>query len=172
MTPRTSISGLDPAYTASYTRRGNVTRIGRWISGGTTPCSGSNWSCTHPQYDVAGNVVKTVDPRLKQTTFAYNDRYGSPDGNARLNSAPPELSGLTSFAFPTLITNPVGHTTYTQHDYYLGRPVDQENPTGVVSSFSYNEPLDRPTQQIRAASVTADRSQTSFSYDAVPVSPK
>lgn len=160
LTPRSSISGLDGSFTSSYLTRGNVTKVSRWIDSIT-------WADTFPQYDVAGNVVKTIDARGKAATFAYDDRFGGPDGEAQSNWAPAELSGsgLSTFAFPTLVTNAANDTSFMQYDYYLGKPVDQEDRNAVVTSFAYNDPLDRPTQQIRSANVLAYKTQTSFSYD-------
>ena len=100
------------------------------------------------------------------TSFEYADRFGSPDTEARSNTAPLELSGLTSFAVPTKKTNPVGHTVYTQFDYNLGRPVNSEDVNGIVASGYFDDDLDRPTQ-IRRAVATAVTNQTSFSYDDV-----
>src|SRR5206468_5711349 len=50
LTQRDSITGLDSSYTASFTRRGNATKISRWISGST-------WVDSFIQYDIVGNVV-------------------------------------------------------------------------------------------------------------------
>jgi YD repeat-containing protein len=101
---------------------------------------------------------------LLRFLFDYNDRFGVPKGEARSNTAPAELAGQASYAFATRVTNALGHTAYTQYDYYLGRPIDAEDPNGIVSSASYNDPLDRPTQVVRAVN-TALRNQTSFSYN-------
>ncbi len=131
----------------------------------------------HAQYDIAGNVVKTLDPRstemnLIATTFDFSDRFGSPDDDARQNTAPNPnwLNGQTTFAFATKVTNALGHEAYTQYDYFLGKPVNSEDPNGIVSSVAYNDDLDRPTQAIQArykvgSGVTSARRQTTFAYD-------
>lgn len=119
---------------------------------------------TYAQYDVAGNVVYAIDARGKPTTFAFDDRFGAPNGNAQANTPPTELAGSSAFALPTLVTNALNETVYTQYDYYLGKPVDVEDVNGVIASYSYSDPLDRLTQWIRAAS-SADSSQISFAYD-------
>lgn len=160
---RVSISGLDAAFTASCTKRGNATATTRYllVNGSET---GS--ISTFAQYDIAGNVIKTIDGRGFHTTLDYTDCFGSPDGNARIPTAPLELStpGQASYAFATLITNHLGHTAYTQFDYYLGRPVNFEDSNGIVSSGSYNDVLDRPKQIIIAVNEGVT-SQTTFSYD-------
>jgi RHS repeat-associated protein len=132
----------------------------------------------HNQYDIAGNLVKAVDGRGIATDFDFSDRFGAPGNDARSNAGAPELGGGFSYAFPTKVTNALGHTAYTQYDYYLGRPVTTEDANGIVSSVAYNDTLDRPTQGIQArykittppcappsACVPAVRRQTTIAYD-------
>ena len=86
--------------------------------------------------------------------------------------------GGSSYAFPTKVTNALGHTAYTQYDYYLGRPVNSEDANEIVSSLAYDDALDRPTQGIQArykvttppcvppsVCVPAERRQTTVTYD-------
>jgi RHS repeat-associated protein len=163
---RSNISGFDSSFNSSYTRRGNPTALTQYLlSNGTLTGSIASYS----QYDIAGNVVRNLDPRSTlsnniATTIEYDDRFGSPNNEARSNSAPSELTGLSSFAFPTKVVNALGHTTYAQFDYYLGQPVNGEDANGVVASGYFNDALDRPTQ-IRRAVETTIESQTTFSYD-------
>ena len=133
----------------------------------------------HNQYDIAGNLVKAVDGRGNSTDFDYSDRFdSSPDDEAQSNAGAPELAGGFSYAFPTKVTNALGHTTYTQYDYYLGMPVNTEDANGIVSSVAYNDALDRPTQGIQARykittppcappsiCVPAEKRQTTITYD-------
>ena len=162
---RSGISGLDASFTSSYAFRGNVTKSTSYLlTNGVVTGSVANYS----QYDVAGNVVKSIDGRGYASTISYTDVFGAPNGDARLNSTPLELSsvGQMSYAFPTSATNALTQTSYVQFDYYLGRPVDVENPNGVTNSSAFDDPLDRPTQTIKAANQsTAVKSQTSFSYN-------
>lgn len=151
---------------ASHYPRGNLTGIISYpnISNLT------EYVTTSAQYDVLGNIVKTVDARGYSTTLSYNDCFGSPDGNVRNstqcnNSTISQLNGLQTFALVTSASNPLGHTTYAQYDYNLGMAVDGEDINGVVSSGYYNDPLDRPTQIIRAANISSLKNQTSFIYD-------
>jgi YD repeat-containing protein len=116
---------------------------------------------------VAGNVVKTIDGGGYQTAIAYVDNFGWPDAEARLNASSTELGTQSSYALPSLVTNALGHTAYTQYDYYTGKAVDVEDVNGVTSSAYYNDDLDPPTQVVRAASDTTLRSQTTYSYDDV-----
>jgi len=164
LTNRTSISGLDAAFTTSYTTRGNGTgTAGYLLTNGSVTGSISAYA----QFDIAGNVVKTIDGRGFSTTLAFADCFGSPDGNATLNSAPLELSSQSqlSYAFATSATNHLGHTAFTQFDYYLGRPVEVQDANGIVSSGYFNDVLDRPTQVVAVVNNPSVKSQTTFSYD-------
>ena len=100
---------------------------------------------SYPQYDIAGNVVKTTDPLGNATDFYFEDRFGSPNGEAQSNTPPAELGGNGSFAFVTKVRNAANHYTYTQYDYYLGRAVDGEDANGVVSS-GYFEDFGQPDE--------------------------
>lgn len=156
---RANISGLDSAFTTGYTTRGNTTRVDRWLNN-----SGSLKVSAYAQFDIAGNPVKAIDARNYATDFDFTDRFGAPDGDARANAVPTELSGLSSFAFATKVTNALSHTAYTQFDYYLGSPVDSEDPNGVKASLYYADALDRPTKKINAVGAI-DATQARIYYD-------
>ena len=158
---RQSITGHNSNCGTGYALRGNATKITRYASAQNQSGALSVYS----QYDIAGNIIKSIDARGYATTFDFSDRFGAPDGEARNDNGAAELTGQYTFAFPTLITNALGHTSYTQFDYYLGQAVDMEDANGVVSSVSYADMLDRPTQVIRAANQSDVKSQTTFSYD-------
>ncbi|HYV09785.1 MAG TPA: RHS repeat-associated core domain-containing protein [Pyrinomonadaceae bacterium] len=163
---RTNISGFDSAFTTSYTTRGNATSsTGYFLVNGSVTGSFSSYA----QYDIAGNTVKVIDARstpsnIIASIIEYDDRYGVPDNEARANTAPGELAGLTSFAFPTKVRNPLDHATYTQFDYYLGQPINGEDANGSVAAGYFNDLLDRPTQVRRAVGTTIEN-QTTFTYD-------
>ena len=161
---RSSISGFDSSFSTSYTTRGNATGTTRYLlTNGSVTGSVSGYA----QYDIAGNVLKAIDARGYAINFDFNDRFGSPDYEAIGNTSPIELSsvGQASYASPTLVTNAANQTVYTQFDYYLGRPVNAQDPNGTVFASYYNEALDRPTQVIRDYNNASAKSQTIFSYD-------
>ena len=161
LTDRVNISGHDSGFTTAYATRGNLTAITHYLlTNGAVTGSVRAYS----QFDIAGNLTKTIDARGYATTIDYADRFGAPDGEARSNTPPSELTGLSSFAFATKLTNALGQTVYGQYDYYLGRPVDGEDLNGIVASAYYNDALDRPTQ-VRRAVTTPAASQSTFSYD-------
>jgi RHS repeat-associated protein len=148
----------------NYTTRGNVTKTSRWLN---TTGGAIN---SYQQYDVVGNVVKTIDANGSPTTFDFSDCFGMPDDDSRQNAPPAELSGQMTYALVTKITNAAQHNAYLQYDYHLARPVNSEDANGVVSSVEYNDDLDRPTQGIQAryvigVGVPAVRRQTTITYD-------
>ena len=151
------LSPTDP-YGTGFVARGNPTAVRRWLD--TT----GTYLTTSRAYDIAGNVVKETNPRSFATEFFFDDRFGAPDANARLNARPPELPNpLQTFAFATSSRNPLLHETFVQRDYYMSQPVDQEDVNGVVSSAWFDDPLNRPTR-IVAANSHSIRSRTLYEY--------
>ncbi len=157
---RTNISGLDAAFTTSYTTRGNVTKVSQWRN------TDNAYLAAYSQYDIAGNAVKAINANGNAMTLEFNDRFGAPNGEAQSNTNPSELSaaGQSSFAFPTKVTNALNHITYAQVDYYTGKPVDTEDPNNIKSSLYYDDVLDRPTKGIRGVG-TSLVNQTLITYD-------
>ena len=143
-------------------RRGNPTLVTNYENAQSLPPTGAHTLVL--QYDVAGNVVKVIDPRGQSSNIEYGDRFGTPDGEARAHTPPQELGGQQTYAFPTKMVNALGHETHAQYDYHLGAAVDGEDANGIVSSGSYNDPLDRPKQMTRAANAGNLRSQTTWNY--------
>jgi RHS repeat-associated protein len=175
LTPRSTISGLDSTYIqTAYQRRGNPTATTRYLlTNGVITGS----IVTYPQYDVAGNVVKSIDGRGYASTFDFSDAYGTPDGNARGNETPlpTELQGQSTYAFPTVMTvasgQSVAQVSYLQYDYYLGRPINGEDPNGVIVKGDFRDDagvadlLDRPRQIVRAVGNPTLQNRTLYSYD-------
>jgi len=157
-TDRPGIVNVDPAFTSGYRPRGNVSSVARWLNQTNAYVTNSY------EYDVAGNVTSATDPNGNVTGYDYSDRFGSPDGDASSNNAPPELEGGSAFAFQTLTRNPLGETTLSQYDFYIGQVVDAQDENGTVTSRYYNDALDRVTQIIAAANRSV-RSQTSVAYE-------
>jgi RHS repeat-associated protein len=168
LTDRQSIIGLCTTYTSagvcvntnpqSYLTRGNVTAISRWLLPNTAITA-------YSQYDIADNVVKAIDARGNATTISYEDNFGEPSGDVQPGFQPTELGGQQSYAFPSSVTNALGHTVLSQYDYYLGRVVDAREVNGIITSGFFADPLDRPTRVILANNIAALRKQKTFSYD-------
>jgi RHS repeat-associated protein len=162
LTDRLNISGFDSGFGTSYATRGNATATTHYIlvSGSVT-----GWISTYAQYDIAGNVVKTIDGRGYGTDLFYTDCFGAPDGEAQTSTDPTELGSVTkTFAYATQVRNALNQSMYVQFDYYLGRAVDAKDANGIVASGYYDDLLDRPTQVKRAVGTSAE-SHSVFSYD-------
>lgn len=159
---RSSVTGHDSTnYGTGFAYRGNVTAVTTY----SNAASQSGAVTVYSQYDILGNVVKAKDANGNVSTISYDDNFGSPDGEARSNTAPSLLNGQSAFAFATSSTNPLGWTTYSQFDYYLGEGVDEEDAYGVVDSTFYDDPLDRETKEIEANNLPAFRRQKRTIYD-------
>jgi RHS repeat-associated protein len=78
----------------SATTRGNLTQVNRWLN------TSSTWVSTTNTYDDLGNLLSTNDPLGHPTNFDYTDNWGG-SGCVTANT----------FAFPTTITNALGHRT-------------------------------------------------------------
>lgn len=172
LTARNDISGhasrdAQPTFTASYLTRGNVTAVTNWLLP-STQLTARN------QYDIAGNVVSSTDPLNRTTSFDFSDRFGSPDSEARANTAPALLAGKQSYAFATKVTNALNQVAYSQFDYHLGKPVNGEDANGVVNSGryggyadgTYTEALDRGTEVVvDANNLGGLQRRTRYRYD-------
>ncbi len=160
---RSNVVGHDAAnYGASNTRRGNVTKITTYGNAQTQ----SEPISAYSQYDILGNIVKTIDAKGYISAIDYTDRFGTADAEARTNLAPTQLNGQSTFAFSTSATNALSWVTgYSQIDYFTGQAVDSEDINGNVASIFYNDLLDRPTQAIAANNRPTFRSQQTFIYD-------
>ncbi|MGH8247943.1 MAG: RHS repeat domain-containing protein, partial [Gammaproteobacteria bacterium] len=138
--PRDGITGHDTAnFGAGEIRRGNVTMVQRWLNTlGASPA-------TFQHYDIAGNMVKRWDANGNSTLIEYSQIYG--------------------YALPTKVTNALGHETVTEYSLALGKPTRVTDPNNTVTTFTYDDPLDRLKQVVRAPGVAAVQTQTTFNYD-------
>jgi RHS repeat-associated protein len=164
LVPRGSVTQHDATHDVNHRPRGNVTGTHRWLDE-QPPVTISSFA----QFDVLGNLVKTVSPRGNATAFDYADHYGLTDGTLTDDQAPPPLVGANgirkTWAYPTSVTNPLGHRSRAQYDYFIGRPVDEEDPNLVVSSTRYFNPLDRKTRFARATNHIDVRTNVEWFYD-------
>ncbi len=168
LVPRANVVGHDTAsFGTNKMIRGNVTKVTTYsdVNDANTAIS------VKSQYDILGNVVKVIDAKDNATTIDYSDRFGAPDNEARSNTQPTELGGLSTFAFPTSSTNPPSSSNavgwvrgYSQIDYYTGQSVNTEDLNGVISKTIYNDPLDRPTHSVSAIG-TPFEIQSNILYD-------
>ena len=160
LTDRLNVIGHDANYNRDYSTRGNVTKVTSYGDAINQTEAVSSYA----NYDILGNVVKTIDGKGYVSTISYNDDFGSPDNEARTNTAPGQLNGQSTFAFPTSGTNAMNWIVgYTQYDYFTGQAVNSEDINGVISKTVYNDWLDRPTQTVTAIGTDFER-QTTINY--------
>jgi RHS repeat-associated protein len=152
--PRASITGhatnsCTPTNTCISSNRGNLTGTTSYSDAAsqTGPVTSSS------QYDIAGNIVATVDARGNLTTLSFSDSFCN--GSTCGGSFTPN-----TFAFASTTTSPVpdptgnhGSTTAllnsVVYDFWTGNPSSATDPNGQTSSFEYNDTLDRVTAVIR-----------------------
>jgi RHS repeat-associated protein len=125
MTNCASIVGHDNQNYAGGGIRGNLTSVLQYLNTTTT------WLPTQMSYDIAGNVVNTLDANGHNTWFSYADAY--PDG------------GRNTCAHLTSTTNHLQQVQAWTYDYGSGQVLSATNTNSAVTHYSYNDQLDRLT---------------------------
>ena len=123
----------DSAYASSANNniRGNLTSILRSTDGSNTVDN-----LTIYNFDIAGNVVRTMNPNGHWT------QYGFDSSN--------QFSAPTSITPPTPGTSGISQQVTISYDPSSDKPVSTRNANGVISSYTYNDPLDRLTEAAKA----------------------
>ncbi len=160
---RSNISGHDSAVSTSHLKRGNPTAISNYLLPAGTAIT------SYTQFDIAGNPVKTIDPRstagnIIATTIIYDDNFGGPDDSLADHFSFTELGSQQTFAFPTEVKNALNQSAYSQYDYYLGQAINQQNLNGTIIAGYHDDDLDRLTRVRRAIGTNAEN-QTTIEYD-------
>ena len=115
------------------TARGNVTSVLRQNLQKNTSVS------TSYAHDETGQIISIIDPNGYTTSYFYTDSYAGGFGSPSAQSD----TYLTQITRPT--TNGVAHIekfSYRYDDGQLATSVDENSQT---TSYSYNDPFDRPT---------------------------
>ncbi|HBB95760.1 MAG TPA: hypothetical protein DC054_10250, partial [Blastocatellia bacterium] len=126
------------SFSSTYQPRGNVTKVTHWAGG-------SNYITSFAQYDNAGNVVLSIDPKGNGSTVSYADNFG--DGS-NPDSGSTGTNGAT-FALATLLTNALNHQSKSQYNYTLGAPAGMKDANGVISKTEYDS-IGRPVRSTAA----------------------
>jgi RHS repeat-associated protein len=151
-----SITGHNTAYDENSQFRGNVTKVTRMVTAGSSVSS-------FTRYDVLGNVVSVKDARGFESAISYKDDFGN-GSNPGLNAG-----GHTTYSLPTKITSPppnsgeAQHIAYSQYDFSTGLLTGFKDRNGVITQTTYNDPFDRPTL-IVAALATSVEAHTRIYY--------
>jgi len=131
--------------------RGNVTKVTRWLNGGTDVVAFSH-------YDNAGQVVWSKDPNGNVSTASYADNFGAGDSPDSGVGGP---NGAT-YALASLATNAAGHVVKMQYNYSLGAATGVKDPNGVITKTEYDS-LGRPFR-VTSALGLAEQSVSEMSY--------
>ena len=149
-------TGTSPAYgisdfiPASATMRGNLNSVQQWLR---TPGNEDSYQTTLYVVDSLGNTVQKTDPLEYSTYYSFADNFFSGEGPG---------SGLSTFAFPTTITNALSQATTIQYDYWIGRPTTITDPNQAATTAQYADTLDRLTQ------VTPPTGSVAYAYMDTP----
>jgi len=137
--PSMGVSGAvqhDSARNTNYTTRGNVTGISRWLN------TSSSWQTTNNQYDDAGNVIATKDPKGYITSFDYTDSW---------NNSTCAPSGGQGKAYVTTITNAISQIskkTYNSCTGSLASSKDQNDINAARPGTTHSYDMMGRTTQI------------------------
>jgi YD repeat-containing protein len=116
----TGASGHDDTRGTSYYARGNVTSVSRMESPGV-------YLTTHYCYDTLGNQVQAIDANNNATRYSYGDTY---------SDAACIASGATTYAFPTVATDALGHQIKTSYYTCSGKPGQIKDSNDLAANRS------------------------------------
>ena len=128
-----------PAGSATTVTKGHVTKVERWLNGGTNPISGM-------EYNAFGGVTCTRDPKGNTATLAYDPTITFPltSTNALGHVTTTSYYGVNGVASDTglygqlkSITDPNSRTSANTYDA-LGRRLTTATPDGLVQTMAYN----------------------------------
>ena len=128
-----------PAGSATTVTKGRVTKVERWLNGGTNPISGM-------EYNVFGGLTCTRDPKGNTITLVYDPTSTFPltSTNAKGHVTTTSYYGVNGVASDTglygqakSVTDPNSKTTTNTYDA-LGRKLTTTTPDGLVQTMVYN----------------------------------
>lgn len=119
----------DTNYGASFTARGNLTQVKRWLS------TSGTWLITKNYYDILGNLIQTTDPNSNNTYFDYTDNFYG------ISPSPSTDAYITKTTKPA--TNGVNHIDRSQYYFGSGLPAAKcgENfPAAPACAYGLSAP--------------------------------
>lgn len=160
LVPRPTLTtvGHEAWYDDGLTRRGNVTMTAVGVT--LTPSLEAAAPKRYMQYDVAGNVVVMVDPRVDEA------------GAVALHHKTFVDYETTDFAFPlytrrTVASEPTELVRETHFDRWTGQLVSMKGENGEETTYFYQDQLDRLTYVDRPGGTGAGSvGDTSYTYSA------
>jgi RHS repeat-associated protein len=118
LTDRGTVVGQAPGYGPSYTNRGNVTTVRRFLA------SEDRYIDTKSYYDTVGNAIEVKDPLNHSAYTGYSSSF--------------------HYAYPTSVTNALGHVAYIGYSINSGLPTARTDPNSQTTSYQYDA-YNRPT---------------------------
>jgi YD repeat-containing protein len=126
-------------YPASMNYRGNVTSVSTWDVNAIT----SNSHTTTMTYNAAGSLLTTTDPAQHTTTLSYVDSFSN-DGTNAYTPHDVNNNTITTFAYPTTVTDADSYSSTVKYDYDFGAKTRVQGPppagqtNGVIQAFTYD----------------------------------
>ena len=137
---QTTFSYDDPSYLlCPPSNQGHPTTTLRWNNMGPSVQTNTAWTCT-------GMIDHTMDGNNYTTSYAYDD------------------TGIFPKTVTAPATNGVQHIDHYTWDPNSGHMLSHTDQNGIVTNYSYDDPLGRVTTIKRAAGVVDSESDTSYSY--------
>lgn len=142
----------DVNYNLSVTARGNVTEVSRWDV--TDINNASKRLSTYTNYYNTGTPISTTDPGGHQTNITYADSFS-------------DSLNRNTFAYPTMITDADGFSSYVQYNFDFGATTRTQSPTpagqsqGAIQTLTYNN-----LGQLERITTTNSSAYTRFWYGA------
>jgi YD repeat-containing protein len=150
----------DTNYSASSTvARGNATTVTQIVKDAV---NGNTSLASHYRYDIAGNMVATMDPRGVQHTYGYADSGSGPGNTYSLPTSVTSYTGVNTNLGAFKAGTPPGGalpTVAAAYNYWIGKPSSTTDLNGQTTTYSYSDALGRLTGIQRP-----DASQTNFVY--------
>ncbi|MGH3844217.1 MAG: RHS repeat-associated core domain-containing protein [Pseudonocardiaceae bacterium] len=135
--------------------RGNLTQIRRYAN----PFQPRDPVIEGRTYDITGNLVSTESGRYERSAYEYTSaaQYAYPERQVRGPAAPTSAQIVTSTTYDfgtglaTSTTDANGRSTQTSYQPASLRPRQVTWPTGVTTTFGYDDQQLAVTQTTRAA---------------------
>ncbi|MFN7932150.1 MAG: hypothetical protein U0R19_02415 [Bryobacteraceae bacterium] len=145
-TPDTKSGVVQAEYCAALkSQRGNLTKVSRTVKDlftGVVPTVGTRVENEEYTYDCIGNAITRVDFGGTKTTLTYSDSFSSSSG----------LTGQ-SLAYLTKVELLDGQAKFTasqrQYNFHTGKPTNEVDANGLVTTFSHGDVLRRWTSTFR-----------------------